>query len=120
MWQWSNSTGTLTHDGAAVATGYAGHGAGKNNPQDEAIPDTGPPPEGLYTIGPPRTDPHLGPVAMPLSPAQATDMHGRSGFWLHADNPAHPGQSSEGCIVLSNAARQAIASSGDTALTVRA
>ena len=120
MWIWSNTTGNLTRDGQFITWGYAGHAQGTNNPSDEALPDTGPPPEGAYTIGPARTDPHLGTIAMPLTPDPTTDMHGRSGFWIHGASPQHPLESSHGCIVLPSVARSTIATSGDTVLLVTA
>jgi hypothetical protein len=117
-WTFDTASGRLAHDGTYAATGYAGHGPGKDNPADADIPNVGPPPRGLYTIGTARTDPRLGPLAMPITPAPSTPMFGRSGFWIHGDNPVHPGDSSEGCIVLPQAARAAISSSGDTALLI--
>ena len=36
---------------------------------------------------------------MPLIPDPANQMHGRSGFFLHADSVGNPGSASEGCIV---------------------
>ena len=42
---------------------------------------------------------HCSPVAMPLIPDPANQMHGRSGFFIHADSIADPGSASEGCIV---------------------
>ena len=52
VWQLSQSTGQLTDlNGNVVAIGYAGHGAGVNNPAMENVPDTGPINQGTYTIG---------------------------------------------------------------------
>lgn len=93
----------------AVALGgcYAGMDIGKNNVAMQSVHDVGPLPAGVYTIGPlmihPPGDPlrHLGPCMM-LTPDPANEMFGRSGFFIHLDNPAHPGFSSNGCIVCQN------------------
>jgi hypothetical protein len=37
---------------------------------------------------------------------------------IHGDSINHPGDASEGCVVLSRAVRQTIAASGDTDLEV--
>ena len=37
---------------------------------------------------------------MPLRPSAGTQLYGRGNFWIHGDNAEHPGQSSDGCIVL--------------------
>jgi hypothetical protein len=118
MWTFAQSTGRLSHNAIPVTTGYAGHGPGKDNPQAQATPNVGPIPQGLYAIGPPYNDPHLGTCVFQLTPDPSNAMFGRSGFLIHGDNPHHPGQSSEGCIVLPEPARAQIACSGDTALTV--
>jgi hypothetical protein len=43
---------------------------------------------------------------------------GRTHFLIHADSTNHPGDASEGCIVLSHPIGQAIAASGDTEIEV--
>ena len=117
-WHYSQSSGRLDIDGSYLATGYAGAGPGKNNPADQATPDTGPLPRGNYTIGPAQNNPHLGNQAMPLTPHPHNQMFNRSGFWVHGDNPAHPGHSSCGCIVLQPIPRSLLASSPDRSLEV--
>lgn len=112
---YSQSRGEMTDsEGAVICRNcYAGgqgglHPAGKNNPLAQAMPNVGPLPQGQYTIGPLHTLPHLGP-AMPLTPAPANQMFGRSGFFMHLDNPHHVGDSSDGCLILpSPAALQAM------------
>jgi hypothetical protein len=111
-------TGCLTQDGAFIATGYSGSNSGKDNPLFESTPNFGPIPEGLYTIGTARTHPHLGPLAMPLTPNPANVMYSRGGFWLHGDSIKHPGQGSEGCICLPRPARLLISRATDRRLTV--
>jgi hypothetical protein len=119
MFTFSQSTGILTNSsGEILGTGYSGSPAGKDNPADQEIPDIGPIPQGLYTIGLPVTSPHLGPVVMSLTPDLENQMFGRSGFFIHGDNPEHIGDSSEGCIILARDLRQIIADSGDNRLEV--
>ena len=116
MFTYSQSTGTLTHDGDFEGTGYSGRDAGRNNPDMQQVADTGPIPRGAYRIGAPYQHPHLGPCVMNLDPTPETDTFGRALFRIHGDNASH--NASEGCIILGPAIRHMIAGSGDTALTV--
>lgn len=118
MWEFTITNGTLSTNRRPIAVGYSGHGADKNNPAAQNVPDCGPIPPGQYQIGPAQTNPTLGPFAMPLTPDPTNDMHGRSGFWIHGDNARHPGNSSAGCIVLQRPARMMLATSPDRSLTV--
>lgn len=119
MWTYHQSTGVLTHDGETAGTGYSGNGEGMNNPAMQDVRGHGPLPAGSYTIGAPLDPPdHLGPLAMPLTPAPANEMFGRSAFFMHGDNAAMNYSASDGCIVMARAIRQAVLGSGDTALTV--
>ena len=112
------ASGVLDHDGLIVGTGYSGAGAGKNNPAMQEVPDVGPLPQGGYLIGDPFDHPELGPHVMRLTPYPANEMYGRSGFLMHGDNPAHPGESSEGCIVMPRDVRDIVSQSADNHLTV--
>jgi len=96
--------------GGLLGTGYAGHGEGVNNPAMQSVPDTGPLPQGIYTIQPPVDTSTHGPFVMWLSPDPSNKMFGRFGFGIHADEIANPGKrlASTGCIVMSNPARVAI------------
>lgn len=100
MLTYSQSRGWWTlEDGPVIVMGcYSGKNACKNEPASEFMANIGVLPRGKYTLGPLHTIPHLGP-AMPLTPAPTNDMEGRFGFFVHLDNPAHPGESSDGCIV---------------------
>ena len=62
-------------------------------------------------IGPAQEHPNLGPVAMPLTPDPGNEMHGRSDFWIHGDNPDMNQTASQGCIIMSRPTREAIAAS---------
>ncbi len=116
-WQYNQRTGQLQHNGRNVSVGYSGRGAGRNNPLMENAQSIGPIPRGRYRIGPQHTHPSKGPVTMALTPVGHT-AHGRTHFLIHGDSIRHPGNASEGCIVLDRAARQAIATSGDNDIEV--
>jgi Protein of unknown function (DUF2778) len=90
--------------GVLLGTGYAGHGEGVNNPAMQSIHNTGPLPQGIYTINPPIDTITHGPYVMWLTPDPANEMFGRSGFGIHADEIANPGKrlASTGCIVIGN------------------
>jgi len=111
MLNYSQASGEM-HDryDVLLGTGYAGHGAGVNNPAMQSIPSVGPLPQGVYMISPPIDTATHGPYVMWLTPNPANEMFGRSGFGIHADEAAHPGEhlASTGCIVMSNQARIAI------------
>jgi hypothetical protein len=122
--RYSQSTGSLLHNGALLGTGYSGHGAGLNNPSMQNVHATGPLPQGLYIIRPPSTlDPHLGPLAMPLEPYNGNTMFLRGDFFIHGDNAAMNHTASDGCIIMAHEIRQAIAAAvaaGDNQLEVTA
>lgn len=110
MWTYKQSTGQLFDgDGYLVATGYAGKGSCKNSPTAQSVKDFGPLPQGFYTIEAPVNHPVVGKFALPLIPDESNEMYGRMGFFMHGENPAHPGCSSDGCPVLPLAAREQVA-----------
>jgi hypothetical protein len=120
-WRWQQSTGELFKMGDPVmtpfATGYAGTGSGKNNPDYQCVSDIGPIPRGWYTLA--TSVSHPAANTIPLVPDAANDMCGRSGFLIHADSASKPGWASEGCIIIPDAAkRREIASSKITRLEV--
>lgn len=118
MWTYRQSTGELALNGKIVAAGYAGKGIGKNNPAMQDVRDCGPIPQGTYTIGGAIDTADHGPFAMPLYPNSANEMFGREGFWMHGDSIVHPGDASEGCIIMPLAARVNVRESGDPRLQV--
>jgi hypothetical protein len=105
---YSQSTGKLTLDEALFTIGYAGHGAGLNNPamQDQVM--IGPLPQGFYSIGEAYDNPHTGPHTMNLTPDPANHMFGRSLFRIHGDNGAMNHTASDGCIIVQLPARMKI------------
>jgi len=62
MYTFSQSSGDTRQDGRYLATGWAGHDAGRNNPAEQADHNIGPLPRGKYTIGHAYTHPKLGVV----------------------------------------------------------
>lgn len=87
-----------------VTVGWAGHGAGRNNPAMQQVHDTGPLPQGLYKVGSwgdaesePSYPAHLGPFIASITQIEG-ETFGRSGFYIHGPGGADPLQSSKGCI----------------------
>lgn len=120
-WVWKQGTGELFLRGSPVttpfATGYAGLGEGRNNPNLQCVQDIGPIPRGGYTIGPARDTP--APLSLPLTPDASNDMCGRFGFLIHGDSRRFPGRASDGCIIIAERAkREEIRASGITRLVV--
>jgi hypothetical protein len=119
MWTYKQSTGELSSPGGKViATGYAGHGVGENNPADQEISGVGPLPEGLYDIGPLHDEPVEGVDCMLLTPQHGTNVYGRGPFLMHGDSSLHPGQASLGCIIMPHPVRLAVGQSEDKVLQV--
>ena len=121
MWTYKQQSGEIWHgDPEPAGIGYSGAApAGKNNPDTQDIPSVGPIPQGHYTIvGPPYSSLSHGPFVLTLSPDPSNEMFGRSGFLIHGDSIGHPGEASEGCIIMPLAVRQRIWYSGDHDLLV--
>ena len=116
-WQYNQRTGRLTRNGHDAGVGYSGQAAGRNNPSLEKFRNIGPIPRGHYRIGPQYSHPSKGPITMTLTPVGHT-ANGRTNFLIHGDSINHPGDASEGCIVLSRTIRLTIAVSGDKDLEV--
>lgn len=120
-WTYSQSTGQMFNpDGSLLATGYAGHGPGVNNPAMQYVSGIGPLCQGTYTIGAPIDPPdHLGVLAMPLTPTPDTDTQGRFAFHIHGDFEGDTNrEASEGCIILDHDSRATINASDDKVLVV--
>lgn len=131
-WIYSQSTGELTHvngNGSStyVGTGYAGYGAGLNNPAMQSVAGqrpspSGPLPQGGYTIGPQQTNTtqtgKILPGSMRLTPNPTNQMHGRGGFLIHGAHAHDKHDSSEGCPIFNRKIRNRIGSSGDSCFKV--
>lgn len=119
MWTYNQKTGELLRDGNYVDTGYAGIGDGWNNPDMDHVEMVGPLPRGRYTIGSLiKNGRHMGSNVMFLTPSPENEMHGRSAFYIHGDNPDGNHTASNGCIILGRNTRFLIAQSGDNELEV--
>ena len=111
-WIYEISTGRLYPPGQPyIATGYSGGNCGKNpdGVNNPALCDThciGPIPTGMYRHGLVVDHSSLGNYAIPLLPFEANEMYGRSGFFMHGDNPAMNKSASEGCIIMPYTIRQ--------------
>ena len=116
-WEYFQGSGELRHNGLIVDTGYSGSGYAKNSPDQEHISNMGPIPRGTWMLGQAYHSGTKGPYTMDLSP-YGHNAHGRTLFRIHGDSLHNPGTASEGCIVLSRAARIKISKSGDTVLYV--
>lgn len=118
-WEYQQSTGVVKDpSGRVTGKGYSGNGAGKDNPEMQRVEKVGPIPVGSYLIGYPHDSETLGKYVMELKPDVNNQMFGRAGFFLHGDSLEHPGEASEGCIVLPPVVRHLIGTSGVRTLTV--
>jgi Protein of unknown function (DUF2778) len=113
------STGKITDDnGQLLGFGYSGNGDRINDPTQISVVGHGPIPIGTYSLGTPVDRPEsVGHFAIPLIPDASNIMFGRSGFFIHGDNPAANHSASDGCIVTGPTVRQAI-SQGSGQLSV--
>jgi hypothetical protein len=119
MWLYEVESGAIMRHSNTAGYGYSGCLQGLNDSAYENIPDVGPIPKGLYTIGPFFDDlGGKGPLVAHLTPDPVNEMYGRAGFMIHGDNAAVNHTASHGCIIAAHVIRQAIADSGDTALEV--
>ena len=109
---YSQGTGSLvcTNDTTGQqylsCNGYAGNGAGLNNPAAQNQPNVGPLPQGDYTVG--GFTRRRGPQTRPLTPAPGNSMFGRSAFLIHGDNRARNNTASEGCVIVDLGCRAGI------------
>lgn len=104
------STGEIFADAIVIGRGYAGNGAGLNNPDACDQKMVGPLPCGLYEILSAVDKPEsVGAFALPLAPDPSNEMFGRGSFYIHGDNPAMNETASDGCIVTSRDVREMIA-----------
>lgn len=119
MWTYRQRTGQLFNQfGNLIHAGYSGHGEGKNNPALEHVHNVGPIPQGRYSIGFPFDSSSHGPFCLRLAPLPGTDTFGRDGFLMHGDSIQHPGEASEGCIIMPRNVREEVYFSDDKILHV--
>lgn len=72
---------------------FAGNGGGRNNPAAQTVRSVGPLPVGYYdaTL---LSHPRFRQPAFRLDPWPATEMYGRSEFWIHGGTVSH------GCVIM--------------------
>jgi RHS repeat-associated protein len=95
------------------ANGYAGNGAGKNNPFMNDANSTGPLPRGNYGIGQTVDSKKTGPLTIILTFQNGTtdpfpSNRDKNSMRIHGDSTKHPGEASEGCIVVDKDVRKRI------------
>ena len=118
-WTFNSERGILyTPSGAVMAWGYSGCQEYKNRPESEDMHDHGPIPRGVWEMATATDHPKLGETVIALTPKPETKTYGRSGFYIHGDNPGHRGDSSRGCLILPRFARERMNESDDHILTV--
>lgn len=86
-------------DGSVIGPAYSGAPGHVDVATDDGLKALGPIPLGMWQIGTPFDDQHLGPFAMRLTPCDGTETLGRGSFLIHADNAKHNQTASEGCII---------------------
>lgn len=94
---------------APLGRGYSGHPPYVNDGTAEALVARGPIPRGSYRLVGPFNHVRLGPLVFFLDPAKTNKMHGRSGFFIHGDNEFGSQSASHGCVILSRAIREKLA-----------
>jgi hypothetical protein len=116
-WQYRQGNGVLSRSQQRIASGYSGAGQGRNNPGMEGMRNVGPIPRGRYTISVAYRHPNKGAIVMRLTPI-GHNAHNRTDFLIHGDSMRHPGNGSQGCIILPRNIREQISHSGDRELEV--
>lgn len=119
-WTYNVRLKTFKHNGAyRLSALYPGAPGYKDNPTHECVKDLGPIPKGKYKIvGIPFTHERAGKFTLRLESDKSNNMCGRNGFLIHGESRDHPGEASNGCIVLEPDFRKAIWNSMDKELIV--
>jgi hypothetical protein len=101
-WTYHVTTGLMsTPKGQAFKYGYSGRRGWKNQPILEGVKNYGAIPEGWYQMTRIFNDVNgTGAASIVLKPIRGTVMFGRTGFRIHGDSSKHPGDASDGCIIL--------------------
>jgi hypothetical protein len=90
----SQSTGKLCNDATGqCAQGYSGY----KGETDQTKKNSGPAPEGTYTVANTCRGPG---TRCNLTPDASNNMLGRSDFQIHGDNDKGDRSASQGCIIL--------------------
>lgn len=121
MWIFNQDNGSVVNDNPKITshfTGYAGHGEGKNNPEMQDVRDVGPIPCGMFSIMPPHDSTKTGSYSMVLVPDVDDHLFGRGDFRIHGDSLQHPGEASDGCLILRLHDRRLLWQAGDRRLKV--
>lgn len=111
VWEYNQRTGQLRDPNGRLdkARGYSGSykekGIYKNNPAFEDKAFLGPIPKGLWYRG--ATTSSKGSLTLVIDPV-GHNAHTRTDFRIHGDSTKHPGEASEGCIILNRRQREAI------------
>jgi hypothetical protein len=92
------SDGTLNTPDGKLYIGYSGKGIYKNDPNATHIRNKGPIPAGEWGIVGYLDHNKLGPNTITLDKKSVDSQ--RDNFLIHADNKNHPGQASNGCIIM--------------------
>lgn len=118
MWTYVQRTGWFGRDNLLLVYCYSGKGEGKNNPDLQSVRYVGPIPVGRYTMQSPVDTEEHGPFVIWLTPDPTNDMLGRADFGIHGDKIGHPGEASQGCIIMPRSQREAAWNSGDHLIEV--
>jgi len=124
MWTWNQAEGKIYRNGKFVSAGYSGKARGKNNPALQGVRGVGPIPRGNWKILRVYDSDKVGRFAIVLDKVDARpgddkdDVTGRGAFRIHGDSNIHPGEASDGCIILPYTVRQLIWKSNDRDLEV--
>lgn len=117
MFIYEQRTGRLRQGDRVIAIGYSGRGEHKNDPNSQHLRGLGPLPRAAYLLGDVQEHGAHGPLAIHLVPIGG-ELFGRSAFMVHGDSKEHPGEASEGCIIMPRPIRELLISSRDRLLVV--
>lgn len=111
-WEYEVATRKFSLNGTyQFSARYSGRPGYYDDSTKECVAGKGPIPRGVYTIGKPFTHPKTKAWTMRLTPGINNNMCGRDSFMIHGDSQSHPGEASDGCIIVILANRKKIAES---------
>lgn len=118
-WVYKVSAHSFYHNGTyKFDAKYTGRPGFKDDSAYECVKNKGPLPRGTYTIGPAFYHKRTKAWTIRLTPYIENQMCGRDGFMIHGESVSHPGEASNGCIILDMSYRKIIADSRDKILVV--